>query len=114
MAQQVVVNLTDDLDGSVAAETVAFALDGVSFEIDLNAKNAAALRKALGRYVAAGRKTTTPRRAGGRGITTRGRGTSTVDAKAVRAWAAKKKIALSPRGRIPRDIVEQYLAATTR
>jgi len=39
--------LEDDLDGSEADETVTFALDGVSYEIDLNAKNAAALRDSL-------------------------------------------------------------------
>ncbi len=44
---QVFVSLTDDLDGSEADETIMFALDGAGYEIDLNAKNAAALRKAL-------------------------------------------------------------------
>ena len=39
--------LEDDLDGSVADETVTFALDGVTYEIDLNAKNAGELRDAL-------------------------------------------------------------------
>ena len=43
--------LEDDIDGSVADETVTFALDGVTYEIDLNAKNAAALRDALAPYV---------------------------------------------------------------
>ena len=45
MAQQVQVVLVDDLDGGKAAETVSFALDGVSYEIDLSAKNAAKLRE---------------------------------------------------------------------
>ena len=49
MAQQTSVSLVDDLDGGKAAETVAFGLDGSSFEIDLSKKNAAALRKALRR-----------------------------------------------------------------
>ena len=48
MAQQVQVVLVDDLDGGKAAETVSFALDGVSYEIDLSDKNAAKLRDALG------------------------------------------------------------------
>ena len=46
-AQEVLVTLTDDLDASDADETIMFALDGASYEIDLNAKNAVALRKAL-------------------------------------------------------------------
>jgi len=35
MAQQVLVSITDDLDGSEAHETIMFALDGASYEIEL-------------------------------------------------------------------------------
>ena len=45
MAQRVVVTLSDDIDGGEAAETVAFGLDGKSYEIDLNPANAKKLRK---------------------------------------------------------------------
>ena len=41
MAQKVHITLEDDLDGGDATETVAFGLDGRSYEIDLNDKNAA-------------------------------------------------------------------------
>jgi hypothetical protein len=51
-----VVRLVDDLDGSVAAETVHFGIDGVSYKLDLSTANAAELRGLLGRYVAAGRR----------------------------------------------------------
>ena len=37
MAQKVQVLLVDDVDGGTADETVTFALDGVSYEIDLTA-----------------------------------------------------------------------------
>ena len=57
MAQEVITKLVDDLDGSEATETVLFGLDGEGYEIDLNAKNAAALRKAIEKYVAAARGT---------------------------------------------------------
>ncbi len=44
MTQRVVVRLIDDLSGAVIpagkGETVAFGLDGRSYEIDLTAKNA--------------------------------------------------------------------------
>ncbi len=36
MAQKVQVVLIDDIDGGDADETVTFALDGVTYEIDLN------------------------------------------------------------------------------
>ncbi len=51
MAQTITVQLIDDLDGSHADETVAFSLDGKGYEIELNKKNASALRKALAPYV---------------------------------------------------------------
>lgn len=55
MARKVQILLEDDLDGSVADETVSFALDGTSYEIDLSKPNALRLREALAPYVAAGR-----------------------------------------------------------
>ena len=39
MGQQVIVTVTDDLDGSAADETVRFGLDGAGYEIDLSAKD---------------------------------------------------------------------------
>ena len=55
MAQQEIVALTDDIDGGKAHETVAFGLDGVTYEIDLHNKKAAALRKSLADFVSAAR-----------------------------------------------------------
>jgi hypothetical protein len=43
--------LIDDLDGSAAEGTVRFGLDGTEYEIDLNARHAKELRKALARYL---------------------------------------------------------------
>ena len=56
MAQKVQVLLVDDLDGSEATETVAFGLDGASYEIDLSSGNAGKLRKELAHYVEHARK----------------------------------------------------------
>ena len=56
MAQKVQVLLVDDLDGGEASETVSFALDGSSYEIDLSGKNAEEMRDALAKYVGAARK----------------------------------------------------------
>ena len=55
MAKTVVVKLTDDIDGGDADESIHFALDGKSYEIDLNAKNAATFRKTLQPYIEKGR-----------------------------------------------------------
>lgn len=45
--QKVEITLVDDTDGSEAAETVPFELDGHAYEIDLSAANAERLRKSL-------------------------------------------------------------------
>jgi Lsr2 len=117
MAQHLTVQLIDDLDGGEATETVRFGLDGKTFQIDLSAKNAAALRKAMAPYVDAGRRGTgggSASRGGGRSPAAgRGarRGSGAASAKDVREWAAKKGIELASRGRIPSDVIERYRAA---
>lgn len=103
MAKKTVVTLVDDLDGSDATETVSFAFDGATYEIDLSAENAAALRAALKPYVDVARRTS-------RAPARRSTGTST-DAKVIRAWAEERGIAVPSRGRIPAEVQEQYRAA---
>jgi hypothetical protein len=56
MAQTVVVQLTDDIDGGEADETISFMLNGNTYEIDLNAKNAQKLRDAFAPFIEKGRK----------------------------------------------------------
>ena len=112
MAQEVITKLIDDLDGSEATETVAFGLDGENFEIDLNDKNAAALRKALDRYLAAARSGGAGRAAASRRSrpkASRGRGDA--DPKMVRAWANENGVEISSRGRIPTEVLDLYKAA---
>ena len=62
MAQKVQVVLIDDIDGGDASETVTFGLDGVTYEIDLNDKNAAKLRDAFSLWVGSGRRSPAVRR----------------------------------------------------
>ena len=57
MAKTVIVKLTDDIDGGDTDETLRFSLDGKTYEIDLNAANAAKLRSALQPYIEYGRAT---------------------------------------------------------
>src|ERR1700710_2410490 len=114
MAQRTIVQLTDDMDGSEASESVSFSLDGTAYVIDLSDTNAAQLRDALAPYVAAarrdsgrGRRRKVTHISSGR----RSRGSGDIDPKTVRAWAAEHGIAISARGRIPADIVAQYQQA---
>lgn len=115
MAQQTTITLTDDIDGGKAVETVSFALDGRNYEIDLSKKNAAALRKVLADYTAAGRKVRAGAKApsGRGGRAAGGNGASAVDARAVREWAQENGITVSARGRVPADVLEQYQTATS-
>lgn len=57
MAQKRTLQLIDDLDGTEASETLTFALDGVTYEIDLSEANARTAREAFAAYIAAGRRT---------------------------------------------------------
>jgi len=115
MAQEVILKLVDDLDGSEATETVLFGLDGESYEIDLSAKNAASLRKALDRYRGSARPGTAGRGSSAAGRRrSKGRGRGDVDPKAVRVWATANGIAISTRGRIPSEVLEQYKASGNR
>lgn len=116
MAQRTVVTLEDDIDGGPADETITFALDGVTYEIDLNSENAAALRDALAQYVGAGRRT------GGRAAAGRSSGRAAKaaspaparrsDSGSIREWARENGYTVSDRGRIPGNVVEAYEKAT--
>jgi hypothetical protein len=55
MAKTVIVRLTDDIEGGDAEETVYFALDGKSYEIDVNRANGTRLREALKPFITKGR-----------------------------------------------------------
>jgi hypothetical protein len=107
MAQKVTVSLEDDLTGGPAEQTVRFAFDGTGYEIDLNAKNAAAFGKQLAPYLEHARKAgRAPARRAGRAAGGRQRSGD------IRAWAKEQGLAVSGRGRIPAGVLEQYHAAT--
>ena len=106
MAQKVHITLEDDLDGGEAAETVSFGLDGKTYEIDLSDKNAAALREALARYVAAGRRS-----GSGRTSVPRRRTQVGTSAREIRDWARSNGRKVPERGRIPAEIREAFEAA---
>ncbi|MET7381542.1 Lsr2 family protein [Streptomyces sp. NPDC005526] len=106
MAQKVQVLLVDDLDGGEADETVTFALDGKTYEIDLTTSNADKLRGLLRPYVDGGRRTG-GRAAGGRGKARAASGGSQ-DTAQIRAWAKENGFEVNDRGRVPASIREAY------
>ena len=105
MAQKVQVILVDDIDGGSADETVSFSLDGVSYEIDLSTKNAAAFRDSLAQYVGTARKVG---RSAGRGPARRRSGGGDNRTAQIREWARSNGHKVNERGRIPATVIEAY------
>lgn len=108
MAQRVSIELVDDVDGTPADETVSFGLDGASYELDLSAANAAALREALAGYIgharrvssSSSRRSSSPRRSSG-----------SSDARAIREWARANGHKVPERGRVSSEVKAAYEAA---
>ena len=123
MAQKIHIVLEDDIDGSEATETVSFALDGTSYEIDLNDENADKLRGALAPYVGHARKVAASRGAGGGRRRSSGSGSSGSgssgsasngsgpSAKEIRDWARNNGYEVPDRGRVSAEVREAYDAA---
>lgn len=107
MAQKTIVLVEDDLSGGAADESVTFALDGVSYEIDLSEANARSLRDVLASYIAAGRRVGGTRRVG-RNAAAR---TDKEQLDAMRRWARQNGYEVSSRGRISNVIRDAYNAA---
>ena len=114
MAKQTIIQMTDDIDGSDATQTVEFSYRGKSYSIDLNDANASDFDDALAPYISAAEKgggSQATRSSGRRTSAPRQRSSSEADPKAVRAWAEANGVSVSPRGRIKAEILEQYRAA---
>lgn len=122
VAQKTIVTLIDDLTGEEAEDisTVEFALEGITYEIDLADGNAAKLRDNLARYVAAARKTSA-RRQGVRGADrSAGRGAGNAAGprsgynrdtlRSIREWAKQNGHNVSDRGRLPLTVLHAWEA----
>lgn len=109
MAKKMTVVLQDDLDGGDATETVSFGIDDRLYEIDLSAKNAKRLRKALEPYLAGGRRVSSARASHARVPKQRAPeepdGTSAV----IRQWARQNGHDVNARGRVPAYLREAFL-----
>jgi hypothetical protein len=111
MAEIVTRRMVDDLDGSDAAGTVEFSIDGMDFEIDLSEENATFLRAYLFPFMQAAR----PRKAKGKGGQKRNRAVN-AETVAARAWwrqeGGRNNVPeFVARGRIPADVMGLYRAS---
>lgn len=111
MAQKVLVQLVDDLDGTSSHDvtTVLFGLDGVTYEIDLTEVNAEKLRESLTPYVDSARRVGGRVRRGTRPAGSKSANAS--EAGQIREWAQENGFELAGRGRIPSHVVEAYRQA---
>lgn len=107
MAQQVHTELVDDIDGSPAKQTVMFAVQGRSYEIDLNEQHAAEFFADLARWTRHARRTGvsfgTHRRPARR---------DPAQTRAIRAWAQSNGFDVKPTGRIPPEVEAAFHATT--
>lgn len=110
MAQKTVVELVDDLDGGKASETVAFALDGVEFQIDLSSENANRLRETLAQYMGRARRIGNRGR-GGKIHGAAHAGNGKPNSQAIREWARSQGENVAERGRLSHDLVVRFQEA---
>ena len=115
MARKVQTQLIDDLDGSPAAETITFALDAKSYEIDLNETHALELRAALAPYIAVAarlgsRSVINPIEPRADKLRKSGKPSKRA-AQSVRDWARSQGIEVGDKGRLSADLLARYEAA---
>ena len=123
MAKNLIVELTDDIDGSVIAdgtgESIEFSVDGVDYAIDLKDENSEKFRKALAYYIEYAAKVggrtrsghTSAVRAAAAAASTKSRKRDPEQTRAIREWASSNGYEVSDRGRIPTGVVEAFDAA---
>ena len=110
MAQKVVREFIDDIDGSAAERTFTFAVDGTVYEIELSSANIAEFQSAIGGFIESARKV----RATSNGQRQRG-GSPTDDLRErrerlneVREWARKNGYSVSDRGRVSAEVLAAF------
>jgi hypothetical protein len=107
VATKTIVEWVDDIDGTAAAETVVFTIDGSRFEIDLSERNAAKLRAVMTGWIAASRRSG-PRRAPGSSRPA----PDPAEATKARKWAVDNGFDVGPRGRLRSEVLDAYRSRT--
>ena len=117
MAQKVITEFIDDIDGSAAERTFTFAVDGTNYEIDLSAENIAEFNSAIGGFIESARRIKGSKNSDGRrarsGAEAADGRQSREQTQAVREWARQHGHNISNRGRIPASIQQAFDQAHT-
>lgn len=98
--------LIDDFTGEEADETLAFGVDGVLYEIELNKANAEAFRAVVAPYQDKARRVGRVKTLLGAGAN--GDGMDPAVRQQIREWAEKNGYKTSARGRIPASVMEAW------
>jgi hypothetical protein len=111
MAQKVITEFIDDIDGSVAERTFTFAVDGTNYEIDLSVDNIKEFTEAVAGFVESARRV----KASGNGHRARSVGSKPGSNRehlaAVRAWLRQQGHSVQDRGRIAAELMAKFDAA---
>ncbi|MDT2007954.1 Lsr2 family protein [Rhodococcus opacus] len=111
MARRAVVELVDDIDGTVfgdEGESINYAVDGVEYEIDLKGEHAKEFRDALDYWIAHSRRVGGRKRRSNRVTDPIGSTPRTGEVKKIREWATEQGYEMPSRGRIRAEIVQAF------
>ena len=115
MAQRMITQLIDDLDGTVLddgkGESVTFGYKGKVYIIDLSDKNAKKLEDALKPFIASGRLVKTGIAAASVTRLKSTGPTATAQAQVMRTWGAENGFIVADRGRVSKELRDAYNAA---
>lgn len=118
MAERVIRQLIDDLDGTDITdgqgESVEFSLRDTKYRIDLSSQNISKLERALSPYIKAAATVSGPRKRISTPTKTRSsrrRRPAKATQSDIRAWATENGFEVSGKGRIAAAVVEAYEAA---
>ena len=111
VARRVVVELVDDIDGTVFGEdgeSISFSVNGVDYEIDLKDKHASKFHKQVGFFIEHATRIGGRTRRTGRSVAAGTPVPRRSNSKAIRAWAAEQGHEISSRGRIPTEVEQAF------
>jgi hypothetical protein len=112
MVKRIITTLVDDIDGTLIAdgegETIVFALDHMTYEVDLTSSNSASLREALAPFIAVGRVVV---RSSRKTASRPGASSRAAELAEIREWARAQGLSAPDRGRMPAQLLAAFEAS---
>ena len=114
MARKVVVEMVDDIDGTIFGEdgeSIHYAVDGVEYVIDLKDEHAKELRETFEYYIEHSTRVGDRKHRSDRPAKPSTGKRPRSETKKIRAWAIEQGYELAARGRIPTEVEQAFDAA---